>query len=110
VKSASENFQQRLETMLADNSGASHDLPGLNFDQSGSLATGADGILSSLAKAINNNPSLKARLTVYGKTEQEAASRANLVREALVKAGAPEDRIAIQTDIGQTVPKISFTK
>ena len=106
----SDDFQERLKTLLADESGTPHDVPGLDFDQSGSLTPTAQGMLSSLANVLNSHPSIKAKVTVYGKTDPEAAGRANTVRAALMKAGVPEDRIAVESGVGESIPKISFMK
>jgi hypothetical protein len=59
---------------------------------------------------MKNNPSVKATISVYGATADEAATRANGIKSTLVNMGIPDDRFSLQPEVGEGMPKISFGK
>jgi hypothetical protein len=104
------NLADRLKTAIASGDGSSVNLEGVNFDSTGNLSAVARSPLSLLGKMINANPDLKATITAYGKTSEDAASRANAIKSALVNSGVPTERVTVQPEVGDAYPKVSFTK
>src|SRR5262249_18020258 len=104
------DFGSRLKTAIANGGTVTVSLEGASFDDSGNLVAGSTGPLSLLSGIMNDNRHLKATITAYGNTSEEAATRANALKSALVKNGISEDRIDARSEIGNTFPKISFTK
>jgi len=104
------DFTERLKTAIANGDGTPIDLPGVNFDSMGNLSATAKNTLSLLGNAVTGNPSVKLNITAYGKTMEEAASRANAIKSVLVSAGISADRLNTQTEVGEGIPKVSFTK
>jgi hypothetical protein len=101
----------RLKTAIAGTDGSPVELQGVSFDNSGNLLPTAKDSLVALGNLLTAQPSLKLNLTAYGKTADEASSRANAIRSALVRLGIPAERIVTQSEIGDSsVPKVSFTK
>lgn len=85
-------------------------LDGVSFDTSGNLSPAARSSISTLVGTINDHPSARVALTVYGPTVEAAASRANTLKSEFVGAGVPENRISTQPEVGTGVPKLSLTK
>jgi hypothetical protein len=104
------SFTDRFKNALANPTGSPIDLQGVGYDSLGGLSSDAKTKLSALGKMINNYPSLKVAITTYGKTEDDAASRANAIKSALATAGVSTDRVTTETAVGEGWPKISFTK
>ena len=104
------DFTERLKTAIANGDGTPMDLPTVNFDNMGDLSPTAKNTLSLLGNAVTGNPSVKLNITTYGKTLEEAASRANSIKSVLVSAGVSGDRVNTQTEVGEGIPKVSFTK
>ena len=100
----------RLKTAIASSDGTPIDLSGVNFDSAGTLSTTAKTSLASLGKMITDNQSLKVKIIAYGKDPEEAANRANTIRSWLVGTGIAGERIAVQPELGEGIPKVSFTK
>jgi hypothetical protein len=105
------SLTDRLKTAIAGTDGSPVELQGVGFDNSGNLLPTAKDSLVALGNLLTDQPSLKLNLTAYGKTTDEASSRANAIRSALVRLGIPAERIVTQSEIGDSsVPKVSFTK
>jgi len=102
------NLTDRLKAAIAGHDGTPVDLQGVAFDSSGTLSPAASGEVSLVGRLINNYPSLKATIAVYGKTSEEATTRANAFQEALVKTGVAPERITVKPEVGEAMPKISF--
>lgn len=102
------DLTDRLKTAIAGHDGNPVDLQGVAFDGSGTLSPAASDSVSLVGKMINANPSLRVTIAVYGKTAEEATTRANALQEALVKTGVASDRLTIQPEVGDGMPKISF--
>jgi hypothetical protein len=104
------DFTDRVKTAIASSDGTPIDLPSVNFDNAGDLSASAKNTLSLVGNALTGSPSVKANITAYGKTMEEAASRANAIKSVLVSAGISADRLNTQTEVGEGIPKVSFTK
>jgi hypothetical protein len=103
-------WTERLKAAIASSDGNPIDLQGVTFDNMGNLSATARSSLSQLGNLVNENPSMQVTVTAYGATAEEAAGRANAIKSALVSAGVAEDRIAVQPEIGQAIPRVRFTK
>jgi len=104
------DFTDRLKTAIASSDGTPIDLPGVSFDNMGDLSASAKNTLSLVGNAVSGNPSVKVNITSYGKAMEEAASRANAIKSVLVSAGISGDRLNTQPEVGEGIPKVSFTK
>jgi hypothetical protein len=104
------NLAYQLKRVMEGTDATPIDLDGVSFDSSGTLSPGAKSSLSALRATINDHPSARVMLTVYGPTAEEAGSRANTLKSALVGAGISEDRISIRPEVGTGVPKLSLMK
>jgi hypothetical protein len=104
------DFTERMKTAIANSDGTPMDLPSVSFDSAGELSPTAKNTLSLLGSAATGNPSVKINITTYGKTLEEAASRANAIKSVLGTAGIGPDRVSTQTEVGEGIPKVSFTK
>jgi hypothetical protein len=100
----------RLKNSIASLDGQPVDLAGVNFDSSGNLLPAAKGAVAAIGNMMKNNPSAKAMITVYGASGDEATARANQVKSTLVNMGIPDERVTLQPQVGQGMPKISFAK
>jgi hypothetical protein len=105
-----QDFTDRMKTAIAKADGAPVALQGLDFDNSGNPSAQAQTKLSQLGTLINENPSLRVTITAYGAGVEEATSKANAIKSALVKTGLGAERITTQPEEGQGLPKISFAK
>jgi Bacterial protein of unknown function (DUF937) len=107
---AAQAFTDRMKAAIASGDATPVALQGLDFDSSGDLSAEAQTKLSQLGALVNENPSLKVTITTYGSGVEEATSKANAIKTALVKTGLGAERITTQPEVGQGLPKISFTK
>ncbi len=105
-----QNFTDRVKAAIAKGDGAPVALQGLDFDSSGNLSAEAQAKLSQLGTLLNESPSLRVTITTYGNGVEEATSNANAIKTALVRTGLGAERITTQPEVGQGLPKISFTK
>jgi hypothetical protein len=105
-----QDFTDRMKAAIAKGDGAPVALQGLDFDSSGNLSAEAQTKLSQLGTLINDNPSLRVTITAYGTGVEEATTKANAIKTALVKTGLGPERITTQPEVGQGLSKISFTK
>src|SRR5262249_41926855 len=103
-------FTDRMKTAIASGDATPVALQGVDFDSSGNLSPEAQTKLSQLGALINENPSLRVAITTYGSGVEDATGKANAIKTALVKAGLGAERITTQPEVGQGMPKISFTK
>jgi hypothetical protein len=85
-------------------------LQGVSFDTAGNLLGDAKARLSSLGTMLNDNSTLKATITTYGESIEEATSRANAIKSSLTRAGISTERITTQPELGAGLPTISFSK
>jgi hypothetical protein len=104
------SFTDHFKDAVTSANGAPIELQGVNLDGAGGLSGDAEKKLSALGKMINEYPSLKVSITAYGKTEAEAAGKADAIKTALASAAVSPERVSTQTAIGAGWPKISFTK
>jgi hypothetical protein len=104
------NFADRLRTAIATSDGTPINLQGVNFDSSGNLSSTTRNSLFSLWNMIKDNPAIKTTITAYGKTADEASSRATAIQSSLAKMGIEQNRIAVRSDVGESLPDVSFTK
>jgi len=101
----------RLKSAIANAEVTPIDLTGMNFDNSGTLSAAAKAPLATLGRMINDNPSINARIVVYGKTPEEAAARADSIKSWFVGNGGTTQRIAVDPELGDSaVPKVSFSR
>jgi hypothetical protein len=110
VSGAPASFADRFNDAMNRANGSPVDLQAVSFDSSGALSTEGKTRMAALSRMINDHPSLKVSVTAYGKTADEAATRANAIKSALTTAGVSADRVSTQTETGEGLPKISFTK
>lgn len=110
VGANAQSFNERMRAAIASGEGTPIRLQGIDFDSSGNLSAEAQTKLSQLGTLINENPSLRVTITAYGARVEEATSKANAIKSALVKTGLGADRITIQPEVGQGLPEISFAK
>jgi hypothetical protein len=110
VRADTADLGDRLKSAISGGDNSPVDLSGVDFDSSGNVASLAKSSLTTLGNVIKDNPSLKVAITAYGKTADEAATRANSIKSALVKMGILGDRVAVKSDIGDSLPKVSFIK
>jgi len=103
-------FTDQIKSALGRLDGSPVDLQGVGFDSSGSLSGESSPKLAALGKLANDYPSAKISITAYGRTAEQAATRANAIKSALGSAGVSADRISTETQIGDAWPKISFTR
>jgi hypothetical protein len=104
------NLAYQLNRVIEGNEGTPIALDGVSFNGSGTLSPAAKSSISTLVGTINDHPSTRVALTVYGPTVEEAGSRANTLKSEFVGAGVPENRISIQPEVGTGVPKLSLIK
>ncbi len=104
------NFADQFKTAISSADATPADLQWVNFDSTGSLTADAKAKLATLGNLINAAPGVKATITTYGATTDDAANKASAIKSALVDAGVSTDRITTQTEVGQGWPKVSFTK
>jgi hypothetical protein len=104
------NFTDRIRTAITSSDGTPIDLQGVTFDSAGNLTTAAKNSLTSLGNVVKGSSNVKVTITAYGKTTDEATARANTIRSTLVNLGITEDRILVQPEIGDGIPKVSFNK
>jgi len=105
-----QDFTDSMKAAIAKADGAPVALQGLDFDSSGNPSAEAQTKLSQLGTLINEIPSLQVTITAYGAGVEEATSKANAIKSALVKTGLGAERISTQPEVGQGLPKISFAK
>jgi hypothetical protein len=103
-------FTDRMKAAIASGDATPVALQGVDFDSSGNLSQAAQTKVSQLGALISENPSLRVTITTYGSGVEEATSKANALKTALVKTGLGADRITTQPEVGQGLPKISFAK
>jgi hypothetical protein len=103
-------FTDRFKEAVTSANGAPIELQGVTLNSPGGLSSDAEKKLSALGKMINEYPSLKVSITAYGKTEAEAAGKADAIKTALATAGVSPERVSTQPATGEGWPKISFTK
>jgi hypothetical protein len=103
------SFGDRLKAAVATGGGIVT-LEGVSFDSSSNLSPDARARLGMLAKTLNDNTSLKATITTYGKTLEESTDRGNAIKSDLANSGLSPDRVNIQPEVGDGVPKVSFHK
>jgi Bacterial protein of unknown function (DUF937) len=103
-------FTDRMKAAIASGDATPVALQGVDFDSSGNLSQQAQTKLSQLGVLMSENPSLRATITTYGSGVEEATSKANAIKTALVKTGLGAERITTQPEVGQGLPKISFAK
>jgi len=104
------SFMDQMKGAITRADGTPLDLRGMSFDSLGDLSGEAKTKLSALGKMVNNYPELKMTVLAYGKTADEAASKANSIKTVLANAGLSTERIAVQEEVGQGWPKVSFNK
>jgi hypothetical protein len=104
------SLTDRLKNAISGTDAGPVDLTGLGFDNSGTVSPTARNVLSSLGSLMSDNPSVKADITTYGRTTEEAAARGNSIKSALLRMGITADRIVIHPEIGESVPKVHFIK
>ena len=104
------SFMDQMKGAITRADGTPLDLRGMSFDSLGDLSGDAKTRLSALGKMVNNYPGLKMTVISYGKTADEAASKASSIKTALANAGLSTERIAVQEEVGQGWPKVSFNK
>jgi len=105
-----QSFSEGMKAAIARGDGAPVALQGVDFDSSGNLSAEAQAKLSQLGTLLNESPSLRVTITTYGTGVEEATSNANAIKTALVRTGLGAERIATQPEVGQGLPKVSFTK
>jgi hypothetical protein len=104
------NLAYQLKRVMDGSEVAPVSLDGVSFDSSGTLSPASKSSLSTLIGTINDNPSSRLAVTVYGPTAEEAGSRANTLKSAFVGAGISESRISIRPEVGTGAPKVSIMK
>jgi len=104
------NLADRLKSAISSGDNSTVDLSGVDFDSSGNVVSMAKSSLATLGNVIKDNPSLKVAITAYGKTADEASARANSIKSALVRMGILGDRVSVQSEVGDSFPKVSFIK
>jgi outer membrane protein OmpA-like peptidoglycan-associated protein len=110
VETSAQSFTESMKAAISKGDGAPVALQGVDFDNSGNLSPQAQTKLSQLGTLINENPSLRVAITTYGNGVEDATSKANAIKNGLVKAGLGAERITTQPEVGQGMPNISFTK
>jgi hypothetical protein len=105
-----QNFTDRMKAAIASGDATPVAIQGVDFDSAGNLSAEAQSKLSQLGTLINENPSLRVTITTYGSGVEEATSKANAIKTALVRTGLGVERITTQPEVGQGLPKISFAK
>jgi hypothetical protein len=104
------SFTDNFKDAVTSANGVPVALEGVGLDSLGGLSSDAKTKLSALGKTINAYPSVKVSITAYGKTDSEAAGKADAIKTALATAGVSPERVSTQTATGEGWPKISFTK
>jgi hypothetical protein len=107
---SAQSFTETMKAAITRADGAPIPLQGVDFDSSGNLSPEAQTRLSQLGSLANENPSLRVTITTYGSGVEEATSKANAIKAGLVKTGLGPERINMQPEVGQGLPKISFAK
>jgi OmpA-OmpF porin, OOP family len=104
------NFTDRIKTAITSSDGTPIDLQGVTFDTAGNLTTAAKNSLTSLGNMVKDYSNVKVTITAYGPTADEATARANTIRSTLVDLGITEERILVQPEVGDGLPKVRFNK
>ncbi len=104
------NLVYQLKRVMDGTEGAPINLEGVSFDSSGNLSPAAKSSLSTLTGTMNDHPSTRVVITVYGPTAAEAGSRASTLKSEFVRAGISEDRISVRPEVGTGVPTLSLMK
>jgi hypothetical protein len=104
------NFADQVKGAITRADATPISLQGVSFDNAGDLSADAKSKLNEVGKLINSTPQVNATITAYGKTSEEAASRADAIKGTLTATGISSDRVRAQGQIGEGWPKISFAK